>query len=432
MQRFLASKYAWLAIVLFLIQLLLILCGGLTIGKYWNPILLFFVSLAIPFCFLKGYLNANEKPGIGLQSISKYRNALWAIVGLILFLFSYEEFRKQLVEVSKPETISDVITQVVTLYERFASGEFPYQPISINGDYNLEPVYMPLTWLPIGLAKVLNVDVRWIGFGFLALVFGIYGWTVGGMQKTIVSKVIMLALPVLPFWAFILLSDYDLTVSYELVTGAYYLLLAVGLLGKNWWLIVLGIIACLLSRYTLLVWIPLFALLVFSEFGLRKSLTIWSIVAGSVLLFFIIPFYLKEPAFMERAMQHYHNVTVADWIGYGDPPGSWNQELGVSISPIEHALFRGPMEVRVTLARYIETGIILLLTIGGWFMYRRWRNRLDMFDFSLVMLYLFVFVVYYFSPLTFRYYYFSFLLISGIVCAKTIVFSANKKNLTTS
>jgi hypothetical protein len=162
--------------------------------------------------------------------------------------------------------------------------------------------------------------------------------------------------------------------------------------------------------------------LIFSEYGLRKSIILWSAVAGSVLFFFIIPFYLKEPAFMERAIQHYHNVTIADWVGYGDPPGSWNQELGVSISPIEHAFFRGSMENRVALARYIEIFIIVLLTIGGWYSYRRWRNRMDVFDFSLMMLYLFLFAVYYFSPLTFRYYYFSFLLISGVVCAKTISF----------
>ena len=423
-------KHIIIGLGLFSIQIFLTFLGETFLGKalfdkYLNPIFLFGVSIAIPLYLLWISLRSAEQnmPQPVIQSRYKI---IWALGGFLSVAAAYEEFRKALVKYSEPEKWSDVIPQVRTLYERFSNGEFPYMPIELPG-YNLLPIYMPLHWLPAGLADPVNVDLRWIGFGFFAIAAALYGWFLSEQPGSIVSRLIALVLPSLPLWAFIRWGNVDLLVSYEIVIGAYYLLLATGLLSRKLWLITLGIIVCLLSRYTLLFWIPLFAVLLFLEKGLKKSVIMWATVAVCFLLIYFIPFYSKEPALLNKGLSYYMGATVAEWNGYGDPPVSWTHERGISFAPHMKAAFSGEMANRVARARTVHGIVMLLVFAAGWLAYLRWRQKVDLFTFSLIALDCFLVAYYFFAPLTYRYYFFSLLVISAVVCGK-IVLSGTRVN----
>jgi|GEM_PF-1070227 len=415
-------KQIIIGISLFLLQVRLVFKeGDFIFNKYLNPVLLFIVSMAIPAYLIWLYL---KRPSV--ISFSKivrplYRS-LWAVGSLLIFLLSYEELRKIFVKYSDPAQFSDVIPQLVTLSQRFFHGEFPYAPVPFAG-YQAIPVYMPLHWLPIGLAGPLHIDIRWIGFGFIALVSAIYGWYIASQPGSAWVRCGALLLPSLPLWAYIMWGPIDIAVSFELIIAAYYFLLVIGLMFRNYWLITLGIILCILSRYTLVFWIPWFAILLFIECGWKKSLWIWGTVAISILLLYIIPFYSKDPSFLGQQLGYYKNATFGDWLGCcGDPPISWTQEQGISFAPHMRALFGEDIVHSIYLTRVVMAIALLLTFAGGLLAYQRWKKRIDFFILSAVGIYVFIADYYFFGPLTYRYYLLSFLVMSAVLCGKIILY----------
>lgn len=414
-------KQVLVCVGLFFLQLYLTFSGTSIFGKFLNPIFLFATSIAIPIYLIRTHLQPSSAP-VTMAITSIWKRMLWALGGLLSVLVAYEEVRKAFVKFSDPIQWSDVIPQVQTLYDRFANGELPYAPIDFVG-YTLQPIYMPLHWLPDGLAVLFQIDPRWIGFWFFAIAVGVYGWFLAIQPYSIWGRIVALLLPSVPLWAYIEWGPADLSVSYEIIIGAYYLILASGLLIRNLWLVTIGIVLCLLSRYTFLFWLPLFALLLLYEKGWKKSLFVWGTVVVCFVFIYIIPFYLKDPTMLDRGLSYYVGATVAEWNGYGDPPVSWTHENGISFAPIMKAAFSGDMAHRVHWTRMIQGTMLLLLFIASLWAYRRWRDRIDLYTFSLVGLYTFLTVYYFFAPLTYRYYLFSWLVVSAVLCGKVIMHS---------
>jgi TM2 domain-containing membrane protein YozV len=422
-------KQTIIGISLFLLQVRLVFKeGDFIFNKYSNAVLLFMVSIAIPVYLIWLYLKplaANS----ARKNVRPWNRIVWTIGALLIFLLSYEELRKIFVKFSDPVQISDVIPQLVALSERFFHGEFPYAPVQFS-NYQAIPVYMPLHWLPIGLASLFHIDMRWIGFGFLAIVCAIYGWYMASQPGSAWIRWVALLLPSVPLWAFILWGPGDIAVSFELIIAAYYFLLTIGLLSRNYSMITLGIILCVLSRYTIVFWIPWFAIILFIESGWKKSLWIWGTVAMSIVILYIIPFYSKDPSFLGQQLTYYKNATWGDWTCCGENPISWTQEQGISFAPHMRALFGGDMAHRIYLTRVVM-GIVLLLTFaGGLFAYTRWRKRIDFLTFSLVGLYVFIADYYFFGPLTYRYYLLPFLVLSAVLCGKIILHEKYHHKLT--
>ncbi|MEO6133496.1 MAG: hypothetical protein ABIQ02_16770, partial [Saprospiraceae bacterium] len=75
--------------------------------------------------------------------------------------------------------------------------------------------------------------------------------------------------------------------SFELVIAAYYLVLASGLVARHIGLITAGLVLCILSRYTLVFWLPLVAIILWQKLPRRQNILIWSSVALSILLIYI-------------------------------------------------------------------------------------------------------------------------------------------------
>jgi hypothetical protein len=248
------------------------------------PVYLFYINLNNE----QGYINNGSK-----KFIPKF---LWSILGVLTILVTYEELRKNFVRYSDFSKISDVIPHAQTLYNRFAHGQFPYSPI-VFGTYTLDPIYLPFHWLPIYFSQLWHFDVRWTGWGILAIMAGVYGWSVKSIVDNKVSLALALICPSLVLWAYILWVKGELSITYEIIIGAYYLLLGAGLMTRNYWIIGAGIVGCLLSRFTLLFWLPFFAFVVYKDVSLRKNILFWSGVTLRHCHFFYHTLLFKRPWF---------------------------------------------------------------------------------------------------------------------------------------
>ena len=409
-----------LAILIYLAQIILTFHGLDLFTKHSNPLALFLVSMGIPALYLIQRIRWQPDNGGTGRLFPISATVIWAIAGALTVVLGYEELRKLLAEYPDPSQYSDVIPQLEAQYQRFSRGEMPYAPVDLG--YNAPyPVYMPLHWLPIGLADWLGIDLRWVGYGFLVLAGGLFGYWVGRQQAPLGLRIACLFLPSMGLWGFILWGALELPVSFELIIAAYYLVLALGLALRHIGLITLGLILCLLSRYTLLFWLPLLAYILWKEYPLKLSFRVWGAVALSIVLLYIIPFYLRDPSILETGVRYHNNAAIAEWIGYGEPPVSWTMEKGIYFSINMKTYFPGDAEQQVMLARTVQGSLMLCLLGFGVWAYHRWRSRMEGYALALVMLYLQISLFYFFSPMTFQYYLLVLFILSSVLVAKTIL-----------
>lgn len=407
------------ALGLFFAQTYLVLEGEYVFGKAVNPFVLFAVSLAIPIYFFRIHLSTSQQ----IEQPSRVR---WAgiALGMLSFLVGFWALRRLFWDLPDPAHWSDVVPQIDTLYTRFARGEFPYKTLQQFLWYPY-PVYMPMHWLPLWITYALNIDVRWAGVFLLVLAGGVYGWSIWGYKNNVVKKALIVLLPSVVLWAFLVWGRFDLGVSYETTIAAYYLVLAAGLNSKNLVITTIGIILCLLSRYTMVFWLPLFLLLLLMNVPIKKNLAVWVSILLSIVFIYIIPFYAKDPKILVNGLTYHNECAIGEWVGFGTPPFSATFESGIYFGEYLRSIFSGDMEHRVFQARVLQAALMIGLVITGLVLYKKWKHKLDMYDIALPMLYVFLLFFFMFGVLTYTYYYFPLLMISGLLCGRIML--AGKK-----
>lgn len=408
-----------LAALLFVLQFYLILRGVNTFSKFLVPF--FILSAFAVQALLYFRLQLSAYPSVIVKASPPYgRSRLPALCfALLVIALLAIEVRRMILSIPDPGSYSDTVPQLNTLYERFSRGQQPYYPL---GQYPWHPfpVYMPLHWLPIGLAYLLHIDARWIGFLFFSFSYLVYAY--GRWNANYIGKSALAALlPAAAVYGFVHWVQFDMAVSYEIIIAAYYLLLVSGLATENIVLITAGIVTCLLSRYTFLFWLPLFALVLWYSVPRRKSVYAWSAILTFVTLLYVIPFYSKDPTILQQGIKYHNDCYVNDWNGLGHPEQSAAFDQGLNLSYFTSHTFTGDMQHRVFMARCVQGLLMLLLFLAGLFLFRRWRGRIGYGVFSLGMLFCFLCLFYLFNPVTYRYYYLAPMVISAALCAELVL-----------
>lgn len=406
-----------LVVVIFAAQMYLVLDHGQAVGKFTSPYLLFLTTILLVLFYFQAKLahqatNVTEKVAVHVRLLGGFLGVIvMSLVGLM--------FVNVLNAYPDPSQISDVMPQLETLYQRFTEGVQPYSLVHFKF-YSAYPVYMPLHWLPIGLTEAMGLDARWIGIILLLPAMAIFGQSIMKQNDHIgrqLAAVILVVLPILGFFKYVKLGT---GVSLETVIVAYYLVLAAGLIQRNLTLITLGIVLILLSRYTFIFWLPTLAYLMMWHYSFKKSMIALGVIIASVVGIYIIPFILKDPSIFMEGISYHRKAVVGEWVGYGDPPISYSMEDGMTFAGNLKRVLHGEMESRVFFNRVLQAGMLLLTMIVGLFAYHTKLKKMNIFDFSLGMLYVFLMVFFLFSPLTYLYYMIVPLVMAAVLVADVL------------
>jgi Gpi18-like mannosyltransferase len=163
---------------------------------------------------------------------------------------------------------------------------------------------------------------------------------------------------------------------------------------RNHFLIITGLILCILSRYTLVFWLPLFAYIYFKEYDLKRNIVLWGSVAGSILLLYF-PFLLKDPTILAKGVA-YHNQCAIGLLQFASD--------GVHFANFIDRNTQGDEGHTVMIIRIIQFFSMVLLNAFGIFMYHRFRN-IHALDIAALFLYIIVLSFFLTSPMVFYYYY---------------------------
>lgn len=186
---------------------------------------------------------------------------------------------------------SDIIPAIQIAVKRFLNGNYPYSPMTTLG-YTTPFGYMPMQWLPYSIAELQHFDYRWVTVSIWGLAACIISYHSSKTNKYNGLIVILLALS-----GYYYITSYNATilgVSVELMIAGYYMLFIAGLNSKSY--IIQGIVLslCILSRFTLLLWLPLWAFTMLVSGNSKLFLKISSVIIVLILLLYIVPFLSKD------------------------------------------------------------------------------------------------------------------------------------------
>jgi hypothetical protein len=412
----------------------------------------FFVAVIISFCFFELWLFSMGKKQFGMMwsPLIVFLSGLFSGVGFLAFFYKKEinyptnkwdwkrkvipsvissfgiwkcgDILKSLLK-SKPidfhdPTGSDVIPQVGILVERFLAGIFPYQLITSEWtlNYSLYPTYLPLTWMPFILPDLLGIDYRWMSFAVLIVSFFYFFYKV---IPWIQQRWAIFFIALIPFvFLYFLQNDGNVgTFAYSIETliGGYYLVVAMALFSKRNWVRGIALSVCLLSRYSLILWLPVFFFVLFFKEKKSNIFQIGGWIAFSFLAFYIIPFLSKDPTiFLQGFAYHTQAATITfttfPWQKAGELPLILGNGYGFAIYFYE--FMDGTIAEKLLAYRITHVGLSGGIAVLSMLIFYKIKDQIDYRIFLLGTLKIYLVFFYNFIQIPFHYLIFPLVFIS--------------------
>ncbi|MDX2001483.1 MAG: hypothetical protein SFW35_03575 [Chitinophagales bacterium] len=296
---------------------------------------------------------------------------------------------------------SDIIPQIQTMVSRLLHGQLPYQIIHFQ-NYDLFPTYQPLQWLPFTLAEWGHFDYRWIALAIWLLAVGVFVW-----KAVKIGHPMVYLQTALPFLFFIFIKAKEPTLfawTMEIMIAGYYLLLALSISSRSIYIIAGGIILCLLSRYSLVFWLPLYFLVLLFSWNRQRTLMAAGLVLIGVLLIYVLPFLSQDAGIFIKGYQYHTGAALGEWQHYdgGTKPHHLFQGIGFACYFFDFA--PGNLEQKLSLLKMVHlalSGSVVILL--GLLYFFKLRTYLEPRRFLLASLNIYLVVFYSFIQIPYQY-----------------------------
>lgn len=373
--------------------------------KYANPLLLLLIIMENFFLFYSHKQEYMFKLGQTKNATAYFLASL--CIGLILIIKFYnQQAEHEVVEKNKPNFFlifvlsvpllylayklsnlfnahpidvfqSDIIPLIQVMTKRFLTGTPVYVDTIHNFGYPIDPTYLPLHWLPFSIAELGHFDYRWMAFIIWSLcVIYIIARTV----KPPVSAY-KLIVPVLLYWLFnVIYQEEYMLMAYtiEMLIAGYYMFLIVGLSHKNIYITAIAITLCLTSRYSLVLWLPLWAFIYFVSGHRKEVFKITATVIVLVTIVYVIPFLSKDWGSFFRGYKYYDKAAYGEWTHLDDKGFPYQLYNGTGFAhkfydKLKHLDIVQRIKVVQKVHLFVSLGVCLVMGIWYWFN----RKRID-------------------------------------------------------
>ena len=396
-----------LLLLLCIIELLLVTWLQNFAGPLVSPLLFLASSFGIGFV----YLRMSNAPQFPVVPQRMHPVLIFALQLLPFIVLSYLVFKTNKTiwwwhaTIDKGVDKSDIIPQITTLVKRFQGYEQPYYPIPYPG-YQLFPTYLPLQWMPYILTEWLHKDYRWIpvaGLWLSSLYFFIKTRDASG------PLALRVLLPVWPLiaWYAIVMQDNDMfKLTVEALIAGYYLFVAASIRGRIVWPLAVGIAVCLLSRYSIIFWVPLCLGCYYLAGERKKALIIAGTTVAMFIIFYWLPFLRKDPMLFFKGYQYHTAAAYGEWLNdLQNLKGKFYLYNGLGFTA--WALKLLPGDLKQVLSIYQKVHIMLCITTvaGLFYYYRKNRAMVNTNTFLLFALKIYLAVFYAFIQIPYKYLY---------------------------
>ncbi len=370
-----------------------------------NGVFLFIISLLIG---LYPFLTTTEAPetahGLSRQS-QQFRSYGWWFFAALNFVFWARYLNLYPVSIND----SDVIPQIEMLVKRQQQGVFPYTVIRDWG-YDFFPTYLPFTWWPFHLTEFMMIDYRYLVFGSWLLVLFIFSKQFEEDNNADRSDFFLFLLLQLLFWGYLFASDLSLMRTVELLIASYYAFFLFALEKRKWWIIAGTLILVVLSRYSIVLWLPFLVLLLAKKDGVPSVFKWIGAVAAGVCFLYVVPFLLKDVSIFLRGVQTYTIAGIGEWKGQAwQAPGDKPFQLfrGTGLAAWFYNRSTGTVEEKLetfkTIHLVLSLSTVLLLAVWYWLLGKKQRLYIPLVAAAALKIYLAVFYGFVLIPYVYLY-----------------------------
>jgi hypothetical protein len=374
---------------------------------YSKPIIYLFLSFW--FLFI-GYYISTLAPHQFLLKV-RFRVNL-KIVYFIIFIAAaytafivYFDYQKVLSQFAINPHQSDVIPSIQIYVERFLSGKRVYNPIPMPG-YQISPDYITFLWLPYIIPQVLNIDYRLFSLILFYLFILIYSFYLIKKQSANISTILVPALGLI--FLYLLVNNVPSVFgrTLELTISVYYMILVLTILNKNRFILVIGILLCLLSRYSLSFWLVSYIIIILVNRGFKEFVIINLYLLIGVLVLFI-PFIIHDLNIFIEGLKYYGQATlgewkVQDWQALEEKPYTISRGYGFAI--YFHDFIKGSIERRLNTLKLVHLILSIFSGLSVFVIYKLKKSRIkDAKVFLMFGLKFFLMVFYIFIQIPYDY-----------------------------
>ncbi|MFC5270802.1 hypothetical protein [Adhaeribacter terreus] len=388
---------------LFTFELLLITYWRNKFGVLVSPVLFLFFSVALSVACFKIQLDRPIMPALQHYKANLVpKIILTAIIAFTTGLIFIKELKIIIANFAIDPKFSDIIPALQVYVRRFLADEFVYVPFSDFG-WEIFPNYLPMQWLPSVAAHWLGIDYRLMAAIVLLVGFAGY-WVLVAKYASNPSELILKGL--LPLAAILSLLRTDpATFGYtiEILIFGYYFILATGIFVKSPVLRAIGIVLCILSRFSFVFWLPLYFLILFFDESRKRTLITAAWVLLGIVAIYVVPFLSKDWSIFIKAQQMYSGAAVGEWLHMNDKGQPMHLYNGIGLAVYFNKFLDWELADRIRALRNTMIFMALLtVAVSGW-VYVKYRTRIDYRIFLLISLKLYLSIFYAFMQVPYIY-----------------------------
>ncbi len=380
-------------------------------GPYLSPFVWFFAGIGSALAAIRlSYLSKQTaEPPEETADQKKWRKFGVVTIFLVGSMICAHLLQNIFTAVPIDAGISDVIPSMQVYVRRWLNGENVYAPIYYDG-WKVVPTYMPFLWMPYSLAEIFSFDYRWMAFGVFLLGLAFY---YRNLVNTPAAASNWLVKALTPFLLLgILLADKHADIfgmSVELLPVGFYLILGKSLFHRKWWVVLVGILLSLLSRWAFTFWLPVYLIAFLIEKGWIPTLKLGTGLVVGVFFLFILPFLIPNWQTLSDEMKVYPRTAkgrwqTESWQQPGEKPFHLKQGLSFALFFYDYAdgdaFSRLATNRRVHKWICISTGLLLLI---GYFLVRHAGGDISYYFLAALKLYLVVFYGFFYVPFLYLY-----------------------------
>lgn len=354
-----------------------VLIGGVVLLKFYN------------------YPNISIAPPA--RTGSRYFVMLFMVGGLIFL----NMITISLLQKYDPAIFSDIIPTVQLLAKRFIEGLYPYTHGAFISIGQLgSPSYFPMHWLPYTLSEHFHFDPRTVTFSIW--VIGTVAVTYRGLRSNTLWQQILIPVLLLGSYYGLVSTNYGIIcATIETMVAGYYMLFIVGLNQKNVYWTAFFISVCLLSRYFVVLWLPLWAFVMLASGNWRDLLKTSIAITIFISLLFVIPFLSKDWSFLWSSLAGYGECGFGEWIHFNDADKPFHLYAGTGFAHLffensPPTYFYAGYSLLRTMMFIVPLAVTLLM--GVWYWFNRKKIYYKIFLLASFKIYLSVFVAFLIVP----------------------------------
>jgi hypothetical protein len=284
---------------------------------YYSSSVVYFLS-GIAVCLLPLFYKKTPNEFTGLVSgWTKFAGPVFILFIAILALYHIISLSALYKVFPVDKHLADMIPTMQIACKRILHGQKVYAPVPEINPTAVVP-YFPLMWGAFLPSEIFGFDPRWTTVA--ALFAGIFLIALRFAKPRL--HIPLLPLIISGVSLFLLLNFFLVHyhnfwgLTEEALVAGYYLFLGFCLLRKNYWLTGIALACCVLSRYSLAFWIPVYFGYVFLTQKRSDFFKLLIAFGALVLGLFIIPFFAADPAYFLKAQSKYESSFGWFWTEF--------------------------------------------------------------------------------------------------------------------